>query len=302
VPDAAAQEEEQRKVRDAFRARLDQASTPIHKSKLAAELLRDAKESKDSAAARFALLVEAGDLALAAGELARFREIVLEMVQRYEIDSFQEQARALVNASHTGIPSTVRTTLANFAIDLAQEAIQADAYDSAAQLAKAGFTFATKVMASKGRDPHIIGQARELREAIPRHKEQYDLAVKAEKALAQDPNNVKAVQFLGKYYALGKEQWDRGLPLLLKSDDATLKALAEAEHAARRSVTAADMLKLAGQWTEALPSLEGSHERSARRRAIYWYEAALPWLSGLPRAGAQRAVESLKQGESARRK
>jgi hypothetical protein len=302
VPDAETQQSEKKKLRDAFRARFAQARTPIDKGDLAADLLREAKDSKDSPAARFALFAEARDLALAAGEPVRFREVVQEIANAYEVDSFEEQTRALVEASETALPSPVRSTLAKSAIDLAQDAIQSDSYDAASQLAKAGFSFASKVMASKGRDPHLIRQANELGETIPWHRQQHDLALQAEKALAQDPNNVKAAQFLGKYLALVKEQWDRGLPLLLKGDDATLKALAAAEQAARQSVTAAEIVKLADQWAEAAPSLETPYERAARHRASYWYDAALPHLGGLTRERVVRAIDAMKQSESPRRK
>lgn len=300
VPDAATQQAEKKKVRDAFR--VAQARNPIDKGVLAADLLREARQSKDAPAARFALLAEARDLALGAGEPVRFREAIDEIVQAYEIDLLEEQTRALVEASEAPLPSPVRITLAKIAIGLAQDALQADSYDAASQLAKAGFSFATKVMATKGRDPQMIREASDLSEAIPWYKEQHDLALQAEKALAQDPANAKAAQFLGKYYALVKEQWDRGLPLLLKGADAPLKALAEAEQAARRSATAEEMVKLADQWVEAAPSLEASHERSARHRALYWYEAALPYVGGPSRERVVRAIDTLKQSETPRRK
>jgi len=185
---------------------------------------------------------------------------------------------------------------------LAQEAIQADAYDSAAQLSKATFSLASKVFAGKGRDPQLIRQATELGETIAWYKQQHDLAQQAEKHLAQNPDNPKAVQFLGKYYALVKDQWDRGIPLLLKGDDATLKALAEAEQAAKRRPRPADMVKLADQWMEAVGSIEGPLQGFARRRAIYWYETALPKLSGLTKERVNQALDALKQGESPRRK
>jgi hypothetical protein len=302
VPDEASQQAEKKKVRDAFRARFARARNPIDQGALAADLLREARQSKDIPAARFALLAEARDLALAAGEPVRFREAIDEIVQAYEADLLQEQTRALVEASEAPLPSPVRNTLAKVAIGVAQDALQADSYDAASQLAKAGFSFATKVMASKGRDPQMIRQASELVEAIPWHKEQHDLAIQAEKALAQDPANVKAAQFLGKHYALVKEQWDRGLPLLLKGEDAPLKALAEAEQRAQRSVTAEEMVKLADQWADASPSLDGSHERSARHRALYWYEAVLPYVGGPSRERVVRAIDTLKQSESPRRK
>jgi hypothetical protein len=302
VPDAAAQQAAKRDVQEVFKARFAQARSPMEKGLLAGDLFREAKETKDNPAARFVLLALARDLAVTAGDPTRLRDVVLEMAKNYEIDPFEEQTRVLVEASESSLPSLVRASLAKAAIGLAQEAIQTDSYDAAAQLAKAGFSFASKVMASKGRDPHTIRQANELGELIPWYKQQYDLAQQAEKALAQDPNNLKAAQFLGKYYALVKDQWDRGLPLLVKGEDPTLKALAEAEQATRRSPSPPDMVKLADQWREAAASIEEPLQRSARRRALYWYEAVLPQVGGMTKQHVAGAVDALKQGETPRRK
>jgi len=107
---------------------------------------------------------------------------------------------------------------------------------------------------------------------------------------------------LGKYYTLVKDRWDRGLPLLLRSEDPALKALAEAEQATRRSPAPPDMVKLAEQWMGAAASLEEPLQRSVRRRALYWYEAALPHLSGLTKERVTQIVDGLKQTESTRRK
>jgi len=110
------------------------------------------------------------------------------------------------------------------------------------------------------------------------------------------------VQFLGKYYALVKQQWDRGLPLLLKGEDATLKALAENEQAVARAPIPSEVVKLADQWMEASTTIEEPLQRFARRRALFWYEKALPRLSGLTRERVSRAMEALTQGDLQRRK
>ena len=203
-----------------------------------------------------------------------------ELSQRYELDLVREQTRALVEAAEEKYPAVVRSSLALLAIELALEAVQAEAFETAEQLAKAARQYANMPLGIKGRDPNAIRQATELVERIPWYQEQRKLAVQAEKTLAENPNDAKASHVLGMYDALIKEQWEQGFRLLLKSDDATLRALAEAEQAAKRSVTAAEMVKLADNWLASVPSLEAPYQRAARRRALYWYETALPFLTG----------------------
>jgi hypothetical protein len=280
VPDKTTQESEKARLRERYRSRLALAKNPADKGVLAGDLLREAKESENVPATRFALLALARDLSLAAGEAARFREVTEELSQRYELDLVREQTRALVEAAEEKYPAVVRSSLALLAIELALEAVQAEAFETAEQLAKAARQYANMPLGIKGRDPNAIRQATELVERIPWYQEQRKLAVQAEKTLAENPNDAKASHVLGMYDALIKEQWEQGFRLLLKSDDATLRALAEAEQAAKRSVTAAEMVKLADNWLASVPSLEAPYQRAARRRALYWYETALPFLTG----------------------
>jgi hypothetical protein len=302
IPDDAAQAAAQGKVDDVFKGRVVQAKSPADKGLLAGELIRQAKETKDNPAARYVLLAEARDLAVAGGDPARLREAVSEMARAYEVDAIQEQARVLTEAAERALPSLVKNSLARAAIGLCQEAIQADAFEAASQSAKAGFSLAGKVMASKGRDPQMIQQSRELVEIIPWYQQQFGLAQEAEKTLAQDPANPKAILFLGKYYALVKNQWSRGLPLLAKGGDPTLKSLAAAEMALGPSTDAADLVKLADQWKEVVPSLDPPWQRFAQHRALHWYEDALPRLRGFAQTRVARLVLELKEAESPRRK
>jgi hypothetical protein len=227
---------------------------------------------------------------------------VLEMAKGYEVDALQEQTRVLTDAAGSPLPSPVRNSLARAAVGLAREAIQADAYEAAGQLAEAGFSLASKVMASKGRDLQTIRQAAELVDTIPWYKQQHDRAQAAEKAFGQDAGNAKAILFLGKYQTLVKDQWPRGLPLLAKGGDPTLKALAEAELEIGQSSEPTAMVKLADQWMAAVPSVEEPMQRLVRRRALHWYEAALPRLSGFTQSRVARIVQDSKEGEGVRRK
>lgn len=302
VPDEAAQQAARNEVREFYKVRFAQARTPVEKGLLAGELSRKAAETKDNPAARYALWAEARDLAVAAGDTKTLREVIQEMARGYQLDGMQEQARALAEAIEMPLPSAVRNALARAAVDAAEEALRGDAFEPAAQLAKAGFGLANKVITTKGRDMHTIRQANELVELIPWLTEQHAQAQQAETALGKDASDPKAVLFLGKYYALVKNNWGRGLPLLLKADDATLKALAESEQAITRRGSPAEMVQLAEQWQQAIGSMEEPLRRFARRRALYWYETALPRLSGYTRERATQAVGELREAETSRRK
>ena len=119
---------------------------------------------------------------------------------------------------------------------------------------------------------------------------------------SSDAGNVKAILFLGKYYTLVKDQRPRGLPLLAKGGDPTLKALAEAELETSRSAEPAAMVKLADQWMAALPAIEEPMQRLVRRRALHLYETALKGLSGFTQSRVARAIQDLEEGETIRRK
>jgi hypothetical protein len=302
VPDAAAQKAAKSEVREVYRVRFSQSKSPIDKGLFAGELIRQATETKDNPAVRYVLLAEARDLAVAGGDSARLRDAVQEMAKLYEVDALQEQTRVLAEAAESALPSLVRNSLARAAVGLAQEAIRADAYESAGELAKAGFSLASKVMASKGRDVQTIRLATELGETIPWYKQQHNLALAAEKALGQDAGNAKAILFLGKYYTLVKDQWPRGLPLLAKCSDPALKALAQAELELGQSPEPTAMVKLADQWLAAAPAVEEPMQRLVRRRALHWYEIALPQLSGFTQSRVARIVQDFKEGEMGRRK
>ncbi len=301
VPDKQTQEDERTKLRETLRARLAQARTPADKGVLAGELLEEAKEVQNQPAACFARLALARDLSLEAGEPRRFREVTEEMARRYDLDLVAEQRRAVIEAADERFPAAVRSALAHLAIELALEAVQSDSFEDAERLAKAARQYANMPLGIKGRDPNAIRQANELLERMAWYAQQREMALEAEKKLAQDPADAKAAHTLGMHLALIKEQWERGLPLLVKSDDATIRDLAKAEQATQRSVTAAEMVKLADQWSAAAAALDAPYQRAARRRAVYWYEMALPFLKDKLRARVLSDMGMLRQGETPRR-
>jgi hypothetical protein len=104
--------------------------------------------------------------------------------------------------------------------------------------------------------------------------------------LRRDPNDPKANLTAGRFLCFTSGDWAAGLPLLTKGSDATLKALAQGELS--KPSEPEDMAKVADDWW-AIPEkgAGGVTQAQARRRAAFWYQAALPRLKGLKKTAAE---------------
>lgn len=262
---------------------------PSGKAVLAAKLLKQGLETKDDPVYCYVLLAEARDMALAAGDAKLLKSAVDSLARSYQIEPLEELTRVLTESIDQPMPAAVRKSLAHLALDQAQQALQQDLYDAALRLAKTG-----EALARKARELVTARQAETLAASVPWRKQQYDLAQQAEKALLRDPENAKANLMLGTYHTLLKEDWAKGLPLLAKGNDPTLKELAAAELAADRDSAVTDMVKLGDRWKAAADSVDSNLRGAARRRAIFWYERALPQLSGFSKTRVERLLEDLK--------
>jgi len=97
--------------------------------------------------------------------------------------------------------------------------------------------------------------------------------------LVREPTNSEANAAVGRYLALVKRDWRKGMELLSIGDDATLRAFAELELANTR--TPDQMMQVADGWWDWSEKTKHVLERTqAKQRAAYWYRTALPLLTG----------------------
>jgi hypothetical protein len=297
VPDKAAHDAALKKIREVLKDQYLAAQRPADRGVLAGQLLRQAIETKDDPAIRFALLTEARDKAIAAGDGALIRQAVHEMAKDYQVEALDELAQALAGSGDGVLPPAVRKNLARTALDLATEARSGEAFDQAIRLAKIA-----QNLAARSRDAVTARQAAEIAASIPGLRQRHQLAQQAAKVLAQDPENAKANLDLGIYTALVKNDWRRGLPLLAKGSSPTLRAVAEADNSLGTSPAPADLVKLAEQWRKAAGAVDASLQAAVLRRALYWYQTALPQLTGITNTTVERASQVLKDADLGRRR
>lgn len=290
VPEAAAVEKSRQEVRSALKDRYTTAKDTKdleHKKALVGELHQQARAAQGNPAKKYALLCEARDVAISAGDGATVRRMVRETAQVFEIDYYDDLAHSLTEASKASHSSTVRKDLARASIELSEEAISQEKFEAAAQLAKAG-----QNLAIKARDATALArQGKRLGDEVSFFKDQAELSQRARERLATEPDNPKANLTQGKWLCLIRDQWPQGLPLLAKGDSGELKAAATAELAGATS-SVPELVKRADLWYDAIDAVEEPFRRAVRHRALRWYEQA-DFL--LPRARTKQRVQELRQ-------
>jgi tetratricopeptide (TPR) repeat protein len=288
VPEKEALAKARQDIRHIFSKEFGAADQAEQKSKLAGMLLKQALDTKDDATARYGLFCEARDEALEAADLGRYTKIVKKTAEHYQIDALAIRAGGLRQATKRPHPSSsVTLTLTRLLMQLAEEMTADDRYDEADAMAKLAHELATRY-----KNYPRAKEAAALRRDVEQVRQFHKAAEDAEKALAQHPDDPAANLLLGKYYCFGRQQWERGLPMLAKGNQETLKALAVAEKTTPANAT--EMVALGDRWWDAAGSGRvADMQRFVQARAAYWYRLALPDLLGLTMIRIQQRLDEI---------
>jgi hypothetical protein len=254
---------------------------------LARTLMAQARDTRDDAVARYALVVEASDLAAGAADAATACGALDAAARLYAVDNLLDRKRqALMKASAAlggnGM-ATDAEALMRAALATAQEAAQADAFEAVVQLANlaegaANKTLKVSVVSS------IQGELQGLREMAAEYE-------KVRGALARVGNAAGGVEGeadclrIGRFYALRKGQWERGLPFLARGPEGVLRELALKEQAAANSETAG--VQAADGWWDFGQQAAGVERAQALAHAQALYRQAESRLKGITLARIQ---------------
>jgi len=261
---------------------------PADKLALAKKLLEQARETRDDPAARYVLFREAIDLATLAGDLNQAFEAAGELAMEYVVNGISVKAAAIDKAA-AGVAAGDAKALVDIILPVIDEAVAADDYEAAARIVQAAET-----AAKKSKNLALVAQVRSRGKDIDEAKASFEKVQAALKALQAKPDDADAGLVVGRHYCLVKGDWEKGLPFLVKGSDAPLKALAQKELA--RPAVAAEQLALADGWYEL--AAKESPKAQLQLRAHYWYQEALPGLSGLAKAKAEKRLAELDKTAS----
>src|SRR5438445_10094342 len=231
VPDKAGQLKAHKLIQEVYgedyaKARKDPAAL----AGLARTLLQEGRDTADDPAARYVLYREARQLAAQAGDVQTALQAVEEAAQDFAIppaDTFRAKVAALTTASKATARPDSYQAVVDAGLLLLEEALGADDYDNARALVSTAEAAARKLkVVALVRSVQRRGQeVQKLQEAYAKIKPFAD-------KLHDDPRDPQANLVMGRYQALTKGSWEKGLPLLARGSDPALKALAAKDLAA----------------------------------------------------------------------
>jgi hypothetical protein len=285
LPPADEQKQAEKVVRDLFRD--DYAKRqPDDARDLARKLLASGRDTKDDPPSEYVLLREARDAAVRSGDAKLALEAVDVLATRFAVDGTKMKADALGEIRRkVRTPEAARAVVeaALAAFDAAEEK---EEFDSAAALAKE-----IEPAAQAAQDAGLLARFRARALDLRALQEESRRVRSSLSKLEEQPDDPAANLAAGRYWCLGRDAWEKGLPMLAKGSDKRLQDLAQRELAAP---AAADGQKALGDgWWDAAQK-ESSRTEKARflGRALHWFEKALPALKGLARLQVQERINA----------
>ena len=285
VPAQAEREKLSAQLNEAYD--LSKERLPSEKRKLAADLLALAHKAKERPAERYVLLDAAMRLAGEGGDAARMLDVADRIGDGFEIDVLALKAAALETFADGAKDSARIGALVDASEKLIAEALGQDKHDLARELADRAY-------AACG---HSAGR-RHRKRAFDRRNEVQALGAAWKQVqgaldkLKTDANDPQANLAAGRYFALAKGDWRKGLPMLALGSDAALKDLAAKE--LKNPESAEEQLAVADAWWDAAEKAAGQERDALRLHAGSWYQEveAAP-ASTLVKAKVRKRLEEI---------
>ena len=286
VPDANAQAEATKLIKEVYGDQWAAAKTPAKKQALAKTLVQKGKETEKDEAGRFVLFRLARDIAAQASDSETAFQAIDEMNQSFVIDPVEMKATVLTKLVEAAKTTEQHKSLAEKAIALLDDAVSNDAFSTATQLGELA-----SGEAKKARDRSLIKETSERTAEIEELAKSCEAVKQATATLDKTPADPEANLTVGKYRCFVKGDWGGGLPMLALGSDQTLKTLAAKERAGAASSD--EQAKLGDEWWNLAETQEGRAKRQIQGRAAYWYRQALPGLSGLVKDKAEKRLAGI---------
>jgi WD40 repeat protein len=283
VPNEAAQKKITDDIRNIYKA--DYAGRQAEdRAALAAKLLKRGARKGEEPERRFVYLREARDLAARGGDFALSLSAIDEMARTFAVEPIPMKTAALEVAIKAVRGPDAPKILVGQVLTAVDEVEEADDYELALKLLTIVQNTASK---AGGHLPSVVSQRQTH---LKRLRMGYAKIADAVKTLADKPSDADANRIVGKFQCFDKEDWSKGLPMLARSEDATLAELARKDLANPMEATKQAEV---GQvwWAFADKQNDKNVKAAAQQRARYWLRAALPSLKG---AEADRVASKLE--------
>ena len=265
----------------------DFAKTAISdRAALAHSLLSQAEGIQGDSATRYVLLVDSAEVAAMAGDAATAITAIDELGRSYTVGTLLLRRDALVQAHAAAQGAAENRTVMSLALETADRAAAADAFDVVRQLAKVA-----EGAANDTREVKTVASIQEHLADLRGLADEFDAVRAAFVRLDKNPADAEAHLAVGRFYALHKGQWALGLPQLATGSDAELRQLAGQELV--HPADGVEQVQLGDAWWAYGEKSGGLTKHMAQAHAADWYRAAQQNLAGTTLARIQtRLAES----------
>ena len=252
------------------------------------EELLDLVHQEDDAAAKFALLEQAVNLAIEKGDQRSCEATLAALDAIFIVDLPKLAGSAIRRAVNKGIAKEDRAAWSAWSEHMGDEADLNERIDFAESFY--GMAFDLRAQSSS---PAGAKNIKFKRNAMQKLLPQFHKMVAAKKALEGSPNDQGAHERVGYYYAFVRSQWRLGLQYLAKGQDDALRKLAAADLKADKTV--AEMDELSNRWKQLSEStLDTQVQAAAIQSARFWLTQALPQTKGLEKASLMKRLQNLE--------
>jgi hypothetical protein len=287
IPSQEAQDQAKAAVRRIFYEEIAAARTPAARVELAQKLFSYADQTRSDPAARYTLLALSRDLAANAGEKLLILQTVDTLAKEYQVNPLRMKADAFQTAGRSAATPQVLAAVIEGSRALIDQAVEQSRYDVAIDLADMCLTGARRL-----RSRELVAQCSALWNEVSAQKRRYESAQRASETIKAAPDDPEANLALGKYLVLTKRDWTKGLPHLARGSDERLADAANLELS--KPAEPQTKIAIAELWLKLSAANRGEEEEQVYlRRAILWYEKALPQLESLEKIATAKKLEEL---------
>jgi hypothetical protein len=288
-PSAAEIERATAQIQGIYDDKAKKARTPSDRAELAREIFSK-KDSTEVPAERYALLTVAFNLASRGDDASLLLGIADGLKASFNVESTAALADKLAGITGPVNPATWPATAARINA-LINESLTQGEFAVASDLVTA-----LTSLAKRARDVKTVAAATALRKTIAEKKKADDRFETLREAGSRADASPEDVLELARVLCFARNDWAAGLPLLIRSGDASLSVLAKAELGA---ADGAAKMAVADRWAEYAEKAPPSDRVAIREHAISIYNDLLPDLTGLAKVRVDEAVDRLLQANSA---
>jgi WD domain, G-beta repeat len=287
VPDKTAQVQAEARLRTLFADDYTRASKDAAGGvALAGKLLDAARQAKVSPEDRYVLLREARDQAARASDTLLAFQAAEDLARHFAVNLLDMKADALAMAAPAQASADAHRALAETALGLVQEAVDADQFDAAARLGKLA-----AASAQRAKDQPLIDLVAQRDREVQAIRQAFAGLPMVADRLAKDPEDAAANLAMGKYLGFVKGNWDRALFYLAQGSDPVLRLLAQRDLARPDEVK--EQLQTADAWWALADKEKGLVQLHLQQHAVSWYEQAVGQTRGFQRGRLEQRIAAV---------